>query len=570
MSLHGVDPVRRSLVEHLAAVTELASADRAAALWIDEYGPGIVHPHLVLDLFADRPRRSFTEERLREARESGVPGVCEYGPDSAPGGRRTGGSGVVVSLGSDGTRSWFLVADSVSAGPSLAEPVRDEIMFLAGECSGLLLHRDLDPPRGNEAAGGGSFPGYGILRDLDERDADGEEADRVGLRFVVARLPLLLLEEDLALPLDRRTEQVRRAREELAARGVTEPRDAEERGWETVLSAFHDADLSRLGRGLLELGREVESLGHLHGAAELLSAAHRFSTATGDLDEAVESARAAGRTARRLGRWAEAHGWYDAARGVTTELGLPARTALVLDGAAATHRERGNLPAARACLEEALTLAESSGERAALGRVHHGFLGLEQAAGDVEEAIRHGWSAVTLYDDDEDRTRGLAGLAGLLQDMGRLEAAEDAWMLVRHLSRERYYTLYAVDALSHISALRGDAAAFARRAAESDGQGWDSGPATVKADILLHRGLSYRALGRLEEARRWLEETLAFAEERGFSRTLFEAEAALGTLDEAAVDAPTTPEHEEPSPFAASDVEEGLRVMRCDLVGAPA
>lgn len=550
-------------------MAELAAADRAAALWIDEYGPGIVHPHLVLDLFSDRPRRSFVEERLRQARENGVPGVCEYGPDAIPGGRRTGGSGVVVSLGSDGTRSWFLVADSVSPGPTLAEDVRDEIMFLAGECSGLLLHRDLDAVGRREGEAGGSFPGYGILRDLDGRDAEGEEADRVGLRFVVARLPLLLLEEDLALPLDRRAEQVRRAREELAARGVGEPQDAEERSWQTVLAAYQEADLPRMADGLLELGREVESLGHLHGAAELLGAAYRLAAASGELDAAVESARASGRTARRLGRWAEAHRWYDAARGVATELGLPARTALILDGAAATHRERGNLPAARACLEEAIGLAEASGDRAALGRIHHGFLGLEHAAGKLHEAIRHGWRAVTLYEADEDRTRGLAGLAGLLQEMGRLEAAEDAWMLVRHLSRERYYTLYAVDALSHISALRGDAAAFARRAAESDGQGWDSGPATVKADVLLHRGLSYRALGRKEEARRWLEEALAFAEARGFSRTLFEVEAALASLDEMEPGEPS--EREEPSrTFAAGEVEEGLHVMRCDLVGAPA
>jgi tetratricopeptide (TPR) repeat protein len=243
--------------------------------------------------------------------------------------------------------------------------------------------------------------------------------------------------------------------------------------------------------------------------------------------------------------------------------------ALILEGVGATHRERGNLPAARSALEEALTVAESTGSGLALGRVHHGFLGIEQAAGNLDAAARHGWRAVSLYGDDENRTRGLAGLAALFQEMGRLEAAEDAWLLVRHLSEEEYYTLYAVDALSHLAALRGDGAAFARLAAESDALGWDSGPLGAKADILLHRGLSYQALGRTGEARRWLERTVAFAEESGFSRVLFEAERNLELL-EATAAAPEPRASEAPPAASTEEVEAGLQAMRRELVGAPA
>jgi hypothetical protein len=51
--------------------------------------------------------------------------------------------------------------------------------------------------------------------------------------------------------------------------------------------------------------------------------------------------------------------------------------------------------------------------------------------------------------------RCLAVLAGALADYGDREAAEDAWSLVAHSSREAYYRIYAHDALAYLAALRG-------------------------------------------------------------------------------------------------------------------
>jgi hypothetical protein len=95
--------------------------------------------------------------------------------------------------------------------------------------------------------------------------------------------------------------------------------------------------------------------------------------------------------------------------------------------------------------------------------------------------------------------------------------------------------------------------------------GWESGPHAAKAEILYYRGLSYRALGELDNARAWLERAVAFAVEHGFSRTLFEAEGALESLaleprKQAAL--PVAP------PTSVPEVATGLRAMRLELVGS--
>ncbi|MDH3423628.1 MAG: hypothetical protein OEN00_11595, partial [Gemmatimonadota bacterium] len=85
--LYGADPRRLAVFRHLAEVAELCDADRAATVWVDEYGPGSVHPHVVLDHLADRPRRHFSSEPLRRAWELGVPGAVDAQADptsSAP------------------------------------------------------------------------------------------------------------------------------------------------------------------------------------------------------------------------------------------------------------------------------------------------------------------------------------------------------------------------------------------------------------------------------------------------------------------------------------------------------
>ncbi|MBW3535195.1 MAG: hypothetical protein KY453_08280 [Gemmatimonadetes bacterium] len=49
-ALHGAHDGRRRLLGLLETAVGVLDADRAAVLWVDEYGAGLVHVHLVLDL----------------------------------------------------------------------------------------------------------------------------------------------------------------------------------------------------------------------------------------------------------------------------------------------------------------------------------------------------------------------------------------------------------------------------------------------------------------------------------------------------------------------------------------
>jgi tetratricopeptide (TPR) repeat protein len=474
---------------------------------------------------------------------------------------------VAVALGSDGTRSWFVIADSVTLRPPLSTPVRDRLMFLAGECSGVVLHRDLDAMAAADVdevrRSRPRFAGWPILQDIEGRQPDEMESRCIAKRFVVARLPRLLVEDDLTIPLDRLRQQAQRAREEVGAEGGNAELGTEALRWEAVLEAFQEGDLEGLADRLLELGEDVERQNHLNGAAEIYRTAYDIHAATGQVRAAVDAARFSGRVLRRMARWDEAERWYGIAREIAETASMDDKVALAISGGAIALQERGSLPAARARLDEALPYAQRCGDPHVLGFTFHSLLALEHLRGNLSEALAWGWRAVTTYDEPNDRVEALASLSGALIDAKALDAAEDGWNCVLGLTVDDYYRLYATDALGHIAALRGDGAGFAQWASRADAMGWEVGPATAKAEILLYRGLSYQALGHPDRAREYLERALGFAEENGFNRILFAAEEALGGLRE---------DNSSPPPVvisrATEEVRIGLHEMREELVGA--
>lgn len=569
-ALQSGDAVRSVLLEHLEELSRITGGDRAAAVWIDEYGATRIHPHLTLDLLSDHPRRSFAAEPFERAWELGLPGAYE-GVSETLRGQGDGPNLFTVALGSDGARAWFVVSDSVRTRSKLTEEERQRALFLAGECAAVLLHRDLDEaPRANGAAQSGAgrgFAGWAVLEDLQGREDRPEDATRIEQRFVLVRLVRDLLEHDLVFPPDGWRARVRSTRAEIARR-ADEGGDPEEL-WAPALDALEHERLPDVAEALVELGAHAEALGHRHGALELHRCAFRIAADTASLEAAVDAARFQGRIQRRFARWDESIRAYRLAHEIAVAGELWSHAAQVLTGLASVRRETGNLPGARQVYLKALNLAERSGEPDTVALVHHGMLSVEHVAGNLEVALQHGWKAVASYQDERGRLRCLASLAGALSDFGDRKASEDAWTIVAQRSDESYYRIYAHDALAHLAALRSDLPEFERQAAACDALGWESGPLSAKAEILFYRGKSYRALGLYDAAERWLSRAVEFAQENGFNRTLFEAEDALEALkrerDETAATA-----SEETMPAAPPEVREGLREMRRALATATA
>ncbi len=556
-ALHRGDARKHQVFEHLVEIVDLAGADRAAGVWVDEHGSPLIHPYVVVDQLSSRPRRAFAYEPLVEAWQLGIPGARDRPAEPAASVPAT----FAVALGSDGTRAWFVVADSIMPRPMVPGDVRDRIMFLAGECASVVLHRDLDATAStSEAMSSARFAGWDILADLEGRETNEAESRRIAQRFVVARLVRMHLDDELAAPGERTTGQVRRARAEIA--GATES-SAEAALWERTLSALEESRLDDLATVLVELGDAVEAQAHTNGALEIYRCAFDIAAAIGAARAGVDAARLAGRLTRRRAEWAEAERWFNLTQDIADAAGLPDAAARALVGLGGVKKELGNLPAARARLHEALVKAEASRDSETIALVHHGLVGVEHVAGNLTVSLDHGWVAISSYVSDVGRTRCVASIGGTLMEMGDLDTAEDAWSYVALASDEHYYRVYARESLAYICALRGDRTGFLHHAGLSDALGWGTGTSSATAEWFQSRGKSYRALGDLDQARDWLKKAADISEVNGYNRILFEAEAALRELDE-----PTDPTADSrPMPTAPLEVKEGLRAMRRRMAG---
>ena len=561
--MYSADPKRLAVFRHLSEVADLCDADRAATVWVDEYGPGSVHAHVVLDHLVDRPRRFFSAEPLRRAWELGVPGPVDVPADP----RSSTPTTFAISLGSDGMRAWFLVAESTAGRPLLQATVRDRVMFLAGECAAVILHRELDTMLSDGAkAVEGGFPGWPILQDLEGRESDEEAGTRIAQRFVVGRIARMLVDDDFVIAPERMAERVRRARSELPKSWRSDDEEAGE--WHQVLDVMERGALEELAERLIALGDLVERQGHEHGAGEMYACAYEIATAVRAPRAAAEASRYLGGLLSRRADAEEAEARLATARQIAEVAGLDDVAARSMVGLSLLRQDAGNMPAARAGLEDSLLVAERSGDRDTIGMVHHAFMGLEQLSGHQALSLEHGWVAVATYESQRRRTRCMASLAGALADCGDWDAAEDAWTWVAHTSDENHYILYAHDALAYLAALKGNRTAFRLHSELCDALGWEGRPNFAQAEILYYRGVSYSALGDLDQAEDWLRRAVKFSEEHKYNQVLFRAEEALLRL--AADQHAGRSEQTTPTPVATPELREGLRAMRRELASTEA
>ena len=134
-ALHGGEGERARFALPLWRATYLAGGTRAGLVW-EPVGnvDADLEAFVVLDLGSEPPRTDFPGTLAAELRSD----------ESAPGLVLTE-EAVVVFLGESRGRRWYLVVhpregDAVEGS---AMP-REDLYFLAGECAGLLFHRELD------------------------------------------------------------------------------------------------------------------------------------------------------------------------------------------------------------------------------------------------------------------------------------------------------------------------------------------------------------------------------------------------------------------------------------------
>ena len=93
----------------------------------------VLEPLVVLDLRSEPARTDFSELAPAAAGIQASPRLVDLNE-----------GGLLVALGESVGRAWFVAVDGVSGRTEpLERSVKEDILFLSGECAGLLFFRDL-------------------------------------------------------------------------------------------------------------------------------------------------------------------------------------------------------------------------------------------------------------------------------------------------------------------------------------------------------------------------------------------------------------------------------------------
>jgi len=127
MALWGVDGERSRFALPLWRVLRLAAADRAMIFWRKTSGDEAPRPFVVLDV-AQEPARIDVPEALAACMDEASAALHDHGR-----------KGLLVCLGTQEGRTWGLMAHGGAGRPPLSSREREDILFLSGECAGLLF-----------------------------------------------------------------------------------------------------------------------------------------------------------------------------------------------------------------------------------------------------------------------------------------------------------------------------------------------------------------------------------------------------------------------------------------------
>jgi tetratricopeptide (TPR) repeat protein len=229
----------------------------------------------------------------------------------------------------------------------------------------------------------------------------------------------------------------------------------------------------------------------------------------GDFESAIETYRRAGADARRAG-WREGE--------LRAEL-----------GEAKVIAARGNLPEAERRAESIVERAASEGVVIAQAFALHELGTLVGMRGRVAQAVTYCFEAYKLTDgNDTERQLILCDIAFGFCLLGLHDAARDAFLALARKGVTRKLRWIAATNLIELAVSTGDAASFEHWHAWLDRE-----PMTpfLRAEYQVQLGHGRLAFGRLQEAEVAFGRALEIAEEYGYGRLIFEAEAAFKSLE---------------------------------------
>lgn len=311
-----------------------------------------------------------------------------------------------------------------------------------------------------------------------------------------------------------------------------------------LAQAVRPSDVRLLWAPLLAYAHWLERELRLDEALDVLDTTMRLS-GDGMGEEVIACWLQRGRTLRRMGRFDHARESYEAAGTLAAERGDTHSELLSRIGRGIVLERRGNLPASEQMLREALADAKLFGDQDAEARATHDLANTLGRMGRAADAVPLMFRAFLTYDERLKKLRALSDLGVIFKELGRVDAAENAFSIVVTSDVPRDMRVTTMLELIETSIVRRNQLAFERwrRAAEPD---IHTDPyLAVDYHFKVARGYSQlvddrqRSITHLQMAR-------AVAEEHDLNQFAFEAERMLDSLERGGVTS-------EPQPQEAPD-----------------
>lgn len=279
---------------------------------------------------------------------------------------------------------------------------------------------------------------------------------------------------------------------------------------------------------LLAYGRSLDYEASWGLATDVFSSVAKLARPEKNARLAVEAHTAVGGAARRNGDWEISARAYSQAAYIADTLGDRPGVLTVQVGIANTYLAKGNLPQAETILDDVIVQARDQDLPEIRGMALHSRSAIAQRRGEHAEGVKLGYEALKLCAKPTARDTVLADIAAGLSELGMLEAARDAHMILASTSQFQWVRWQATINLMELASREGAEDAFESYASQLAEAKLSP---THKAYFLLFRGEGLANFGKHEAAEENLRAAVSFASGNQFHQIAFEAEAALSRLE---------------------------------------
>lgn len=206
-----------------------------------------------------------------------------------------------------------------------------------------------------------------------------------------------------------------------------------------------------------------------------------------------------------------------------------------MDGLAIAYWYQGAYPKARGMLEEVLKRGREWRDDFVVATALNSLCVAALTAGDLEQALEYGWTAVRLVQEGEEQNPILGNLGRAFAQLGLYAAAEHCYAMILARSTDLVTRNQAAADYALVAAEAGNAEAFRERRAAlmATEDQWRYEPWS-STYIHLHIGRGCVLIGDVDDAREHLRKAIKLAEKNRYNEQLIRAEETLGLLEAAA------------------------------------